>query len=102
MSKFKSGDRVATYSDRGRETGTVTFIEGEYVHVRLDGKHYHETCHSRQCRKLKPKAPPREFWVNVYPNGAIYASRTEKEGKDIAIKYGTECIHVREVRGKTK
>lgn len=40
---------------------------------------------------------PREFWVNVYPNGLMTIQESKEEAEERAIN-GTACILVREVR----
>lgn len=54
----------------------------------------------KQCRKLKPKAKPREFWINIYED-EVFLHPTEAAANFNATDCGQkELIHVRELRVK--
>jgi hypothetical protein len=109
MSKFKVGDRVRAYgssviqshtSDDGPIKGVVNSILGESVEVATDCGSYY-TFHVKQLRRLKPKAKPREFWVNVYPDHcSIWTDKGSAEL--VATVDRSECIRVQEVRNAKK
>ncbi len=45
--------------------------------------------------RIKPE--PREWWVNVYPDGDSYWYETKEAADKQTSKYRLECRHVREV-----
>lgn len=104
MSKFKVGDRVALYNPSGRSVGIVTDIDTSEERVKVDvgTTVAYWWAHYKQCRKLKPKAPLREYWINIYPGGPGYTYSTEEDAHRYAETGRIECLLVREVRSKKK
>lgn len=72
MSKFKVGQKIVFYDAGYRYKGHVTHANkrGTTITAKgLDGNVF--TLHTKQCRKLKPKAKPRKFrgeWKKVFEN----------------------------------
>lgn len=72
MSKLAIGDRVKVYgygNDGHLYKGMIGVVENILVgnvSVKLFVG-YDTRVHSKQCKKLKSPKPPREIWVNVYP-----------------------------------
>jgi hypothetical protein len=48
-------------------------------------------------RVIKPYIEPREFWVNVYPNGDIGRPHLSKNGAEMCCEPGGTTIQLREV-----
>ena len=48
-------------------------------------------------RVLKEYRDPREFWINIYPDGASIAHDSRAAADVTALPSRTECVHVREV-----
>lgn len=104
MNKFKVGDRVAIYTPDGRYTGTVDHIEEGGVYAMIDGDVGAQRYHPKQCRKLKPKAKAREWWVAQQNAGPTITS-FDVWDYDPRDEHWDESVHgkvyrVREVRRK--
>ena len=83
MSKLNIGDRVAVYGDGDRLVGQVTEVGGMRISVLFDGDSSPVEYFPQQCRKLIPRKPRREVWVNVYPDWKS-ANETEEAARDAA------------------
>lgn len=71
----------------------------EWLRVRYDdGSDY--SVHRGQCRLIKPKKKPREFWLNVYEEVVSGAYSTKQDADKFASADRLECILVKEVVGK--
>lgn len=77
MTTFKIGDRVKAYGGvphtevymNGAAGTIVNLIHGtEYAVVEFD-RDYTWEMNTKQLRRLKPKAPPREVWLEEYQSG---------------------------------
>lgn len=115
MSKLKVGDRVAVYThdyhgdmsksemrDRvlgRRATGKLNSVsaDGECGYVIFDCGSTMGWASLKQCRRLKPRAKPREFWIN---EAMIPHLADDVATSDLSAMYNRTFIHVREVRKK--
>lgn len=108
--KLKVGDRVrmvgysveASLIDGLR--GEITSIEESTssCEVRSAGHRTYLVTLS-QCKRLKPRKPPREFWIAFHRGGAIYGIFNTLEGAQKVQNITAvvkEVIHVKEVRNK--
>lgn len=100
MSKFKAGDRVTIcgWDSKGGfwENGHATVSAADDIGVTVSRNGRASSVHPRQCRRLKPKVKPREFWIldspgNPYPT-CYRGEPTWGQEKNPAV------IHVREVK----
>lgn len=106
MSKLKLGDRVACYGisyDSLRHLGSYGVcksVTDTEVAVLIDGYESTLLFHPKQCRKLKPKNKPREFWINIYTDieTDYYTYNSEDYANKCSGTTRLECVHVREVR----
>lgn len=110
--EFKVGQRVAVYIGGSiniaplRKMGKIIEYPSfnskqqlEWLRVKYDDDSDYSV-HRKQCRFIKPKKKPREFWVNVYESGLPAVHLTKDDADRIAVIGRTECILVREVVGK--
>lgn len=92
--RHPNGDPVYTFSHSGI-VGTVTKIYPG-VSVEIDGLY---CCHRKQLRLLKPKAKPREIWVNEYDELSLIklggVCSTESEATNSATNLGKRIAVVR-------
>jgi hypothetical protein len=102
MTKLKIGDRVAVYETCKRYTGTIEDVSPVAPHhtVRVyfdqpseDGNSQRGYVHPKQCRRLKPKAKPREWLMHAQTYTIYDVSHPDANDTD-------RFIRVREVRGK--
>lgn len=112
MNKFKVGDRIAVYdaTEVGghRSTGTVKRVsERGFIYFTPDVPSENNSwlVHPKQCRRLKPKAKAREFWIREPVTGCPgqHQAATISTLKPDPRFYGLipdsrPWIHVREVR----
>jgi len=105
--KFRAGDRVVVYMAATRLVLRLSAIQedGLLFFNSIDNPgHMNHMAHPKQCRRLKPKAKPREFWVNYYKDGKHHVHDNQLD----ALKFGhsdnpyfkAETILVREVLKK--
>lgn len=95
MGKFKVGQRVAVYTaSYGRTTHTITSVQPGIIS--LSGSSPPEYAHPNQCRRLKPKAKLKEFWVYEPDWGHKEVNVNTKD----EIDEDHVWIHFREVRKK--
>lgn len=96
---LKVGDRVAVYTGKvsassavSRGTGVIRMIIADTVAVTLDSGTWDYWYHPKQCRRLKPKAKPREWSLRfVGPREIVVMDGPSSQG---------ETILVREVRSR--
>lgn len=102
VSKFKVGERVAVYTGGGRIHGVVQEIKGDRILVRSRDDTFEAFFHPKQLRRLLPKKPRREFWVNVYADGtlSVFSNETSATMGMAENMPGSKSYRVREVRGK--
>lgn len=70
MTQFKAGEKCAYYSGVGREIVKVEHLrsDGMIQVSRGDGNKLSSwSAHPKQCRRLRPKAKPLEFWIPRNP-----------------------------------
>ena len=99
---FKVGERVAAYSGRNRYVGTVDSIYSERL-ISVVTQCGPVDFHPKQLRKLTPKKPLREVWVNYYPESPEGVIQVDKHGAGYnALRHKGETVLFREVRSKKK
>lgn len=104
MNEFKENDLVMVYAVMPPEKGIVTRVFADKIYVNFPGKSLvSNEFHKKACRKLKPKAKPREVWIIEYEDdketvlgGCTYSS--EEEAKNFLGSYAKRTIRFREVR----
>lgn len=110
--EFKVGQRVAVYIGGSiniaplRKMGKIIEYPSfnskqqlEWLRVKYDDDSDYSV-HRKQCRFIKPKKKPREFWVNVYEEVVSGAYSTKQDADKFASADRLECILVKEVVGK--
>lgn len=110
--ELKVGDKVAVYvggaiyTIPSRKIATIIDFsrvfnkrqQRDWLRVEYaDGTEY--SAHRKQCRLIKPKKKPREFWVNVYEK-TVCAYLKKEDADRYAGPDRLECILVKEVVGK--
>lgn len=104
-SEFKVGDLVAVYQRVYRARANVIRVNTDgTLEIRVlhapDGLRGVALVHQKQCRrlKLKPKKPPREWWVSIHEDGRLGDIMNTDQSQNMMP--GWTCVHVREVRKK--
>lgn len=105
MNKFKAGDKVRCYSYlTSPEVGLVKEIRGCYLVITTDNNPHCKVslhAHYKQCRKIKPKAQAREFYVRITRKecedriGDMHFTENEHTVNHYA---DGDWIHVREIK----
>lgn len=78
--KFKVGDRVKVYTS-SPYIGEISMCFSHDDLLEVKENESFTVVHYKQCRKLKEKKKPMEFWINAYKDGSLSIYSDEEKSK---------------------